>query len=127
MGLHRFRQAVEARDLDAVRELLADEVVLNSPVAHKPIVGRDAVAQVLAFAAATFEDFRYEDQVADGDRGALIFRARVGERELQGLDFLRVGADGLIAELTVMVRPMSGLAALGEAMGAKFAAAGMTD
>jgi hypothetical protein len=127
MGLHRFRQAVEARDLDAVRELLADEVVLNSPVAHKPIVGRDAVAQVLAFAAATFEDFRYEAQVADGDRGALIFRARVGERELQGLDFLRVGADGLIAELTVMVRPMSGLAALGEAMGAKFAAAGMTD
>jgi hypothetical protein len=126
MGLHQFRQAVEARDLEAMRELLAEQVVFNSPVAHKPIVGRDVVAQVLAFAVATFEDFRYVDEVADGDRGALIFRARVGDRELQGLDFVRTGADGLIDELTVMVRPMSGLAALGEAMGAKFAAAGWT-
>jgi ketosteroid isomerase-like protein len=125
MALHRFRQAVEARDLDAMRELLAEEVVFNSPVAHKPFEGREIVAQVLAFAAATFEDFRYVDEVADGDRVALIFRARIGDRELQGLDFVHTNADGLVDELTVMVRPMSGLVALGEAMGAKVAAAGL--
>jgi hypothetical protein len=125
MALHRFRQAVEARDLDAMRELLAEEVMFNSPVAHKPFEGRDVVAQVLAFAAATFEDFRYVDEVADGDRVALIFRARIGDRELQGLDFVHTNAEGLVDELTVMVRPMSGLVALGEAMGAKIAAAGL--
>jgi hypothetical protein len=125
MAPHPFRQAVEARDLDAMRELLADDVVFNSPVAHKPFQGREVVAQVLAFAAATFEDFRYVDEVADGDRVALIFRARAGDRELQGLDFIHIDADGLIDELTVMVRPMSGLVALGEAMGAKVVAAGL--
>jgi hypothetical protein len=122
MGPHPFRQAVEAHDLHAIRQLLADGVVFYSPVSHRPFEGREVVAQVLAFAAATFEDFHYVDEVAGGDRVALIFRARVGDRELQGLDLVHTGADGLIDELTVMVRPMSGLAALGEAMGAKFAA-----
>jgi ketosteroid isomerase-like protein len=125
MAPHAFRLAVEARDLDAMRELLADDVVFNSPVAHKPFEGRQVVAQVLAFAVTTFEDFRYVDEVADGDRVALIFRARVGDRDLQGLDFVHTNTDGLIDELTVMVRPMSGLVALGEAMGAKVAAAGL--
>ena len=125
MAPHPFRLAVEAHDLDAMRGLLADDVVFNSPVAHKPFEGREVVAQVLAFAAATFEDFRYVDEVADGDRVALIFRARVGDRELQGLDLVHTTADGLIDELTVMVRPMSGLVALGEAMAAKVTAAGL--
>jgi SnoaL-like domain len=123
MAPHPFRQAVEARDLDAMRGLLADRVVFNSPVAHQPLEGREFVAQVLAFAAATFEDFRYVDEVADGASVALIFRARVGDRELQGLDLVHTDADGLVDELTVMVRPMSGLVALAEAMGAKIAAA----
>jgi hypothetical protein len=56
-----------------------------------------------------------------GDRVALIFRARVGDRDPQGLDFVHTNTDGLIDELTVMVRPMSGLVALGGAMGAKAA------
>ena len=46
----------------------------------------------------------------------LIFEARVGDRELQGVDILRFDDDGGISELTVMVRPMSGLNALAEAM-----------
>jgi hypothetical protein len=125
MAPHPFRQAVEARDLDAISRLLADGVVFNSPAAHKPFEGHEVVAQVLAFAAATFEDLRYVAEMADGDSVALIFRARVGDREVQGLDLVHTGADGLIDELTVMVRPMSGLVALAEAMGAKMAAAGL--
>ena len=53
---HPFRLAVEAGDLDALRALLADGVVFNSPVVHKPYRGREVVAQLLTFAAATFED-----------------------------------------------------------------------
>jgi hypothetical protein len=52
-------------------------------------------------------------------------RARVGDRELQGLDLVHTDADGRVDELTVMVRPMTGLVALGEAMGARIAAAGL--
>jgi len=122
---HPFRLVVESGDLAALRDLLADGVVFNSPVAHKPYRGREVVAQVLAFAAATFEDFRYVDEVGDGDRVALIFRARVGDREVHGLDLVHTDADGQVDELTVMVRPMSGLVALGEAMNARFVAASL--
>ena len=50
---------------------------------------------------------------------ALIFEARVGEKSVKGLDLIRMDSEGRIENLTVMVRPMSGLIALAEAMSAK--------
>jgi hypothetical protein len=83
---------------------------------YKPYEGRDAVAPILAAVATVFEDFRYVEQL-DGDKaGALIFEARVGDREVDGLDLLKFRDDGLVSELTVMVRPLSGATALAEAM-----------
>jgi hypothetical protein len=119
----RFRDAALARDIDAVRPLLADDVVLRSPVVHKPYAGIDATLFLLRHVAATFEDFRYVDELTGPQSAALIFEARVGDRALQGIDHLRLGADGRIAELTVMIRPLSGLTALAEAMGARIQAA----
>jgi hypothetical protein len=45
-----------------------------------------------------------------------VFEARVGDRELQGVDILRFDSDGRVREMIVMVRPMSGMHALAEAM-----------
>jgi SnoaL-like protein len=119
----RFREAALARDLEAVRALLRDDVVFRSPVVHRPYEGADAVLFLLGHVMATFEDFRYVDELAGPGSAALVFEARVGDRALQGLDLLRLDADGRIAELTVMVRPLSGLTALAEAMGARIQAA----
>ena len=44
-----------------------------------------------------------------------MFRARVGDRELEGCDFLHTDESGLIDEFCVMVRPLSGALALAEA------------
>jgi hypothetical protein len=66
-----------------------------------------------------FEDFHYTDEFEAEGKAALIFQARVGDRELEGLDLFRLDGEGRIAELTVMVRPLSGLTALGEAVGAR--------
>ncbi|MGW4732993.1 nuclear transport factor 2 family protein [Streptomyces shenzhenensis] len=120
--MRAFREAVEAGDLDAVEALLAEDVVFSSPVAFKPYSGRAVTAAILRGVAWVFEDFRYERELADADgRGhALVFRARVGERELTGCDFIRLDAGGRIDELTVMVRPLSGAQALAAAMGAQF-------
>ena len=95
---------------------LSPDVVFRSPVVFKPYEGREAVAGILRAVATVFEDFRYVDQ-ADGEgTTVLVFKARVGDRELDGVDILRFGGDGLVAELMVMVRPMSGMLALAEAM-----------
>jgi SnoaL-like domain len=116
-----FKEAVEARDWDAAMDCLAPDVTFNSPVAHRPFEGKEAVSGVLRAVSETFEDFEYTDEFETGDSHALVFRARVGDKQLQGLDLLRMNDDGLIEDFTVMVRPASGLMALGEAMGPKVA------
>ena len=121
-----FRAAVEAGDMDAAAAALHPDVVFHSPVVFKPYEGRDAVAVVLRAVGETFEDFRYVREIgAPGAREtALLFKARVGDREIDGADFFVTDADGLITELMVMVRPMSGMHALAEAMGRRLAGAG---
>ncbi len=117
-----FRQAVEAGDVGAMIDAFAQDAVLNSPVSFRPFRGRKAVGALLYVLMEVFEDFRYTDeyQSADGGR-ALLFGARVGDRELQGVDLLSFDADGLIRELTVLVRPLSGLQALMAAVGPRLA------
>ena len=115
-----FRNAVESGDRDGMVAALAPDVVFNSPVKHKPFEGREAVAALFGALLETFEDFRYTDEFeqADGSK-ALVFRARVGDKELEGIDILRFGDDGLVADFTVMVRPLTGAIALAEEVGRK--------
>jgi hypothetical protein len=121
-----FKAAVQARDPEALTEALADEVVFRSPAVFRPYEGRDLVSAILTQGAMkVFEDFRYVDHLEDGDTAVLIFSARVGDRELDGLDLLRFDAEGKVRELMVMVRPMSGLNALAEAMARRFEEAGI--
>jgi SnoaL-like domain len=122
--MHPFGTAVVAGDIDAALALLAEDVVFHSPVVHAPYQGRDAVAPILHAVSQVFEDFRYtgETGAPDADSHVLVFRTRVGDREIEGIDLLHTGADGLVDELTVMVRPLSGALALAEAMRARLAA-----
>lgn len=119
-----FRKQAEAKNFDAVEELFTEDVSFRSPLVFKPYEGREALEMILGAVVQVFEDFRYVEQVETGDTAVLMFEARVGDRDLQGVDILRFGEGGKIRELIVMVRPGSGVAALGEAMGAKLAAAG---
>ena len=115
--MHPFRAAVEAGDHDAMVATLAPDCRFFSPVAFKPFEGRETVAEVFWNVIQVFEDFRYVDELESEDSHALIFRARVGDKAIQGLDHLHVREDGLIDEFTVMMRPLSALIAMGEAMG----------
>lgn len=123
--MHPFRAAVEAQDVEAAVALLADDVVFRSPIVFKPYVGREAVAPILLAVSRVFEDFRYVTEIgAEGAADhALVFEARVGDRELQGCDFLHTDERGKIDEFAVMVRPLSAAVALAEAMRAQLEAA----
>ncbi|MFM8560982.1 MAG: nuclear transport factor 2 family protein [Solirubrobacterales bacterium] len=120
----RFRTAVEARDLEAMSACLADDVKFYSPVAFKPFESREVVTAVLGFVMENFEEFRYVDELGEGPSHMLRFRARIGEREVEGVDLLEENADGLVERFTVMLRPLSALTAMGEAMAAAFESAG---
>jgi hypothetical protein len=113
-----FRAAVDARDHAAVVRLLADDVVLHSPIAFEPFRSRAVVRRLLGVLInEVFDDFASTDELTGGvDVHALVFRTRVGEMEVEGLDLLRFDADGSIAELTVMVRPLRAALALRDAI-----------
>jgi ketosteroid isomerase-like protein len=115
-----FRAGIESGDIAAVVALLADDVVFHSPIVFADYQGRDAVAPILYGVASVFEDFRYTAEFSSADGHVLVFSARVGDRELDGVDILRV-VDGVIAEFTVMVRPYSAATALRERMAALLA------
>ncbi|WP_439028772.1 nuclear transport factor 2 family protein [Gordonia terrae] len=120
--MKQFREAVEARDEQAMRSLLADDVVFTSPVAFKPYPGKAITAAILRGVLRVFEDFHYIREIndADGHDSALVFEAVVGGKKITGCDFIHVNADGQIDDLMVMVRPLSGAQAVAEAMGAQF-------
>jgi hypothetical protein len=121
-----FRAAVERRDIDAAVALLADDAVFRSPAVFTAYEGREKVEAILRTVFTVFEDFRYTDELTSEDGvHALIFEARVGDRQVQGLDLIRPDADGNIGEFTVMLRPASGLMAVAEKMGALLADAGV--
>jgi hypothetical protein len=117
-----FRVAIERADLPAVLATLAPDVLFHSPIVHQPYVGRDAVGLVLDGVMRLFANFHYTAEYESPTGAVLQFHTRVGDRELEGADFLTFGADGLIHEFTVMVRPYSAATALKDAMAALLAA-----
>jgi hypothetical protein len=119
---HPFRLAVEAKDLEAMTATLREDVVLHSPILFRGFEGREVVLGVLTHVAATLEDFRYTDELAEGDTVALRFKARVGDRELEAIDFLELDEQGLVKELTVFMRPLSAINAFNEQMSARLGA-----
>jgi hypothetical protein len=119
-----FRQAVEAGDLDRLMSAFAEDAVLHSPITFQPFEGRAAIRRLLGIILSVAQDFRYTDELdaQDGTK-ALVFRARVRDRDVEGLDLIRFDEAGLIRDLTVMVRPRSGLEALLAEVAPRLAAA----
>ena len=120
--MHPFRRAVEAGDIAALESLFAEDAVFTSPVVFKPYAGKAITAAIVRGAARVFQDIRYVRVIvsADGRDHALVFHATVNGLQVHGCDFLHLDDDGLIDDLTVMVRPLSAATALAEAMGAQF-------
>jgi hypothetical protein len=113
---HPFAQAIVAGDHDGAIAALADEVEFRSPAVHKPYRGKEQVEAILRLVETVFENFRYTAEWRDGRTTILFFEASVGDRELQGVDILEDGDDGLIERFTVMIRPLSGLQAVARTM-----------
>jgi len=119
-ALKRWHEMAASRDLSKVGEIAREDVLFRSPVAHTPYHGREALTLVLSTVIKVFQDFTYHRQFVseDGMSVALEFSAHVGGKQLKGADFIRFDENGLISEFEVMIRPASGLMALGQAMGA---------
>jgi len=120
---HPFRVAAEAKDVELMTETLREDVVLHSPILFRGFEGREIVGQVLSHVAATLEDLTDVGELQDGDSVCLRFQAKVGELELEGIDYLTLDAEGRVADLTVFMRPLKAVNAFNELMKARLEAA----
>lgn len=111
-----FRVAVEAGDLDGVLATFAEDITFSNPVTFRPFEGKETMAFVVPRVLEVWKDLRYVAELEGHGFVGLVFDARVGDRAARGIDLLRFGDDGLIAEIAVMVRPLSALQALAAEM-----------
>jgi hypothetical protein len=116
--IEAFRATVEAFDLDAMMDVFAEDVKFHSPIVYKTYEGKEELRFVLAGVMQVFEDLAYVGEYRSDAGGVLRFRARIGDREIDGIDMLEFGPDNLCHEFTVMVRPYSSATLLRERMAA---------
>jgi len=123
-SLKQWHQMIATGNLKALTGLLAPQAVFRSPMAHTPYPGANVVAMILNTVFDVFEDFKYHRELttADGLNVVLEFSAKVGGKDLKGIDMIRFDEQGKIVEFEVMVRPLSGLQALGAEMGQRLGA-----
>lgn len=125
--IERWHAYMRAGDVALLDGMIAAEAVFRSPAVHTPQAGKAITVKYLtaAFHVLGNPSFRYtgEWRAADGRSAVLRFECEVGGKQVQGVDIIGWNAAGLIDEFTVMVRPLKGLTALVEAMGARLAAA----
>ena len=118
MVLHPYAQAWVARDLDRVLSLLTDDVIFHSPLINEPAFeGRASVALIFAIALDTFEEPQYTHDFGDENSHVLVADTRVLDRPLKTTWLLEFDSEQKIREIWLMVRPLTGLTALAQAIG----------
>jgi hypothetical protein len=116
-SLQKWHDMMKQLDFSELESIVAEDAVFRSPVANTPYPGKKVVCIVLRGAAGVFKDFVYRRELYDDENSVCLeFAARVGDKELKGIDLVKFNAEGKIVAFEVMVRPLTGVMALGEAM-----------
>jgi len=122
-SLKLWHQMIADNNLSELPTILHPKAVFRSPMAHTPYPSAQAVQVILTNVVQVFENFKYHRELASADGHSLVleFSAQVNGKDLKGIDLVQFDAEGKIVDFEVMVRPMSGLQALGEEMGKRLA------
>jgi 2,4-dienoyl-CoA reductase (NADPH2) len=122
-SMQHWHRMVAQGDMSDLGSILHPKVVFRSPMAHTPYPSAPVVQFILSTVTQVFENFAYHRELvsADGLSVMLEFSAQVNGKDLKGIDLVQFDANGKITDFEVMVRPMSGLQALGDEMGKRVA------
>ena len=119
--LKQWHQVVQRRDLQALHQLLAEDVVFVSPVVHTPQHGRAITLAYLQAAMKVLNNasFRYLNEWVGPDSAVLEFECELDGISVNGIDMIHCNADGLIDQFKVMVRPLKAVNKVHEKMAAE--------
>ena len=110
--IHAFTAAMQRKDLDAMLDHMADDISLNTPLAADTVKGKPAVRQVVGALLKAVDAFDFEEIMQGPAHVSSFFRVRVGSNQLDGMDYWRIDAAGMIEEMTVLWRPLPDIVAV---------------
>ena len=116
-SLHR---RIGRPDIDALVGTLAPDAVLHSAITNTPFEGREVIADVYRSLFEAFEDLRVTDRFQDGDTYAFFWEGRIDGRFVAGADG-SASMSGQVREITIVGRPLTGLAGFITGLGFHFA------
>lgn len=117
--IQAWHALVKSRDMTALAELLADEVVFHSPVVHTPQRGKAITLKYLTGAMQVLNNgqFQYLREII-GERDAVLeFSTQIDGVLINGVDLIRWNEAGQIVDFKVMVRPLKAMNQLHQKMG----------
>ena len=118
---HAFTTALAARDIDGLVAALAHDAVLHSAVTGAPFEGREVLADLYRSLFESFEELRVVDEFDNDTTHVFFWEGRMDGRYVEGADRLRLDSDGLVSDITIVGRPLSGLATFLTGIGSRFA------
>jgi len=107
-----WHRIVAERDLEGLREMLAEDVSIGAPPYWQRLEGRNLVHHLLGLIIQTIEGFAYHREWQQDGELALEFTGRVEGLDLQGIDLISLDSDGKITRLDVLIRPVNAVNAL---------------
>jgi hypothetical protein len=106
--MHPLRKLREAGNPTAaqVAELLAENVVFNSPILVRSITGRDVIAAIFAQSSATRGSGTYTAEVKLDERTTFLrWVGTMDGHKFESMDVIVDNDQGLIVERTIALRP----------------------
>ena len=119
-------EADRSQELARMEAQLSPACVLRSPLTDAFVfVGRHEVAQVFGAAFDLLRDIEIAAVTGAGDDWVVHGTNTLGGRNLEEIQWLRLGDDGLIAEVTLFIRPVPAAIGLFARIGARLVARGV--
>lgn len=116
--IKRWKTLFESEELPAVREMLADDINMHSPMMHNAQRGVDLVAAYIVSAHEIYSrwNFDYVRCFQNGNEICMEFEGTIDGTLINGVDLIRWNDEDKIDDFKIIVRPAEGLKKLGEVM-----------
>jgi hypothetical protein len=110
--IHAFTAAMQRKDLEAMLSHMADDIMLNTPLAAEPVEGKAAIRQVIGALLGVVDAFDFRKVMQGPEHVSSFFKVTVGPNELDGMDYWRLNEVGLMHEMTVLWSPLPAIIAV---------------
>ncbi len=117
--MHPLRKLRESGKptLAQIRELLAEDIVFNSPILARPIKGRELIAPIFTQSSATRGSGTYTAEFKLDERTTFLrWVGTMDGHKFESLEIIVDNDQGLIVERTIALRPYPALKLFRDAM-----------